>query len=66
MEFQDSRFGVEGQDSLDNVGEPDTIAEKDLPATISLKHLEDSGKFIYETSRVILNPDMCVCVRCIH
>ncbi|KAB2009184.1 hypothetical protein ES319_D10G149400v1 [Gossypium barbadense] len=42
MEFQDGRFGVGRQDSLDNVGKPDTVAEKDLPATISLKHLEDS------------------------
>ncbi|KAA3480335.1 30S ribosomal S5 [Gossypium australe] len=42
MKFQDGRFGVGRQDSLDNVGKPDTVAEKDLPATISLKHLEDS------------------------
>ncbi|MBA0812901.1 hypothetical protein Gohar_026823 [Gossypium harknessii] len=42
MEFQDGRFGVGRQDSLDNVRKPDTVAEKDLPATISLKHLEDS------------------------
>ncbi|KAG4126089.1 hypothetical protein ERO13_D10G136100v2 [Gossypium hirsutum] len=42
MEFQDGRFGVGRQDSLDNVGKPNTVAEKDLPATISLKHLEDS------------------------
>ncbi|XWS64997.1 hypothetical protein CRYUN_Cryun05aG0052900 [Craigia yunnanensis] len=38
MEFQDSGFGLEKQDSLDNASKADKISEKDLTATISFKN----------------------------